>query len=336
VKGITLLAFAALLLTAGCSDDESSCVDCPWNWGGATPKPTLDNVWPNADGTSWQYQHEERQWSWDVTFYPTRDAVPILPLTSWEDVFALVESRTPGVPFGIEQGLYTLTFDGTIITDSGIEAQNLTEQLVIAPPPPPPGNAPPDLDPKTVVTDSSRTVPRGSLSPFSYGGGKASAAGELPIFLHGGPWEKTTEYIGTYGYYPEPRLAWKFLTRDLSVGSQFTYQLNPQFKDDMFLHCLVWRQGSVDTELGVLRNAVDCLYILDWGIIAVTDVQGNLLGYVRLIDYGRVIYAPTVGPVYCYERSAVEPGDPPSGGLGDLTERLKATSATINALHRRM
>ncbi len=334
MKWIALLAFAALLLASSCSDDESSCVNCPWDWGGPTPKPTLDNVWPNADGTTWQYQHEERQWSWDVTFYATRDAVPILPLPSWEEVFTLVESRTPVEPFGIEQGLYTLAFDGMVITGSGVEAQNLTEQLVIAPPPPPPGDAPSDLG-STVVTGSGERIPRGSLTPFLDLPGRASTVAESPMFLHGGPWEKTSEYIGTYGDLDQ-RLTWKFLTRNLSVGSQFTYQLVPLFKDDMFLRCLVWRQFSVETDLGVLKNAVDCLYILDWGVSAVTNVQGDLLGYVRFIDYGRVIYAPTVGPVYCYERLAVEPGDPPSAGLGDLTERLTATSATINALHRRM
>jgi hypothetical protein len=41
---------------------------------------------------------------------------------------------------------------------------------------------------------------------------------------------------------------------------------------------------------------------------------------------GRVVYAPTVGPVYSYERLGVEPGETLSAGLADFTEQLVETN----------
>jgi hypothetical protein len=122
------------------------------------------------------------------------------------------------------------------------------------------------------------------------------------------------------------RLAWKFLTSNLFTGSEFSYQLMPNFAEDLVLHCRVYRRLTVTTDAGTFLNALDCLYILDYGITTVTDVYGDPKGYIRTYDYGRVIYAPTVGPVYSYERWGVDPGNPPSEGFLDITVRLTGSS----------
>jgi hypothetical protein len=156
--------------------------------------------------------------------------------------------------------------------------------------------------------------------------GSRAQVQSMPYLLHGGAWEKTAEWIGLYNDLGA-RLAWKFLAEDITVGSEFSYQLIPDFSDDTFLHGRVYRQTSVETEIGTFEKALDCLYILDFGISTVTDLQGEVVGYMRSFDYGRVIYAPTIGPVYSYERWGVEPGDPPSPGLEDFTNILIGTGA---------
>ena len=46
----------------------------------------------------------------------------------------------------------------------------------------------------------------------------------------------------------------------------------------------------------------------------------------RNFDYGMVVYAPTVGPIYDYERCIVFVGDPDYLRIGDVTLGLTAAS----------
>jgi len=139
-----------------------------------------------------------------------------------------------------------------------------------------------------------------------------------PLLIHGGAWEKTDDWIATYGVLnTEP--AWKFLTSDLAVGTEFTHQLIPDLANDVFLHARIESHVTIDTELGTYEKAVDCLYIIDYGISAVsTSPGGPTSGYMRTYEYGRVVYAPTLGPVYSYERKFMSAGTPVTKGSGDL------------------
>ena len=79
----------------------------------------------------------------------------------------------------------------------------------------------------------------------------------------------------------------------------------------------------------ILEGVVlECLYVIDYGVMEYRNELGDPLGYVRFFDYGTVIYAPGVGPVYSYERWMVEPGDPITTGLGDLTISLVETGVS--------
>jgi hypothetical protein len=130
----------------------------------------------------------------------------------------------------------------------------------------------------------------------------------MPLFLHGGAWEKTAEYIGTYGD-ADTRLAWKFLDADVAPGSSFTYQLVPALADDVFLHALVVRHGQ-QLHLRSFGQEVQVIYLVDYGIAQATGPGGEPLGFYRGIDYGSVVYAPGVGPVLASERFGASSDDP--------------------------
>jgi len=121
---------AVILLVAGCSD-ESECPTCPGDDKTEVPNPTLQNIWPNADKTSWTYQQEVRVWEGDITIYPTRDDIPTAPLPSWSEVFDLVESRTPVEPHTATRRIYRMQFDGVTTTGSGVTAQRRTDEVFI-------------------------------------------------------------------------------------------------------------------------------------------------------------------------------------------------------------
>ena len=324
-----------LALMIGCDDDED-CVNCP----GPAPSPTLQNVWPNADSSSWTYDYQMRQWEADVTIYPTRAQVPTTS-PSWTEIFDLCESHAPQTPFAITDRVYTMKFNGMTTTGAGVTAQNLETALEVV------GGANagqiaaartpallrrlyaarPDLREK--ILSSLGQISENDRAGWSTISGAPAQIEEFPILVHGGPWEKASNYIGTY-YNDVVRLAWKFLTSNLFTGSEFSYQLMPNFAEDLVLHCRVYRRMTVTAPAGTFQQALDCLYWLDYGITTVTDVYGDPKGYIRTYGYGRVIYAPTVGPVHSYERWGVEPGDPPSGGFMDITIDLTASSTLEN------
>lgn len=321
MKTAIALLCVALALMIGCDDDE--CVNCP----GPAPTPTLDNIWPNADHTLWTYDYQMRKWEGDYTIYSSRLDVPT-ELPSWSEILELCRAHAPKFPYETTPGVYTLEFDSTVTTEARITAQNLEVGLVAT------GmenagrmaapsastllrrlyDARPDLREKILASEGPSVL-----------ADRLASAPEFPMMIHGGPWEKTETWIGTYSD-TRARLHWKFLTSDLFTGSEFSYQLLPEIDPEIVLRGRVERRVTVTTPLGTYEDALDCLYMLSYGITTVIDLYGNPQGFIGAFDYGRVIYVPEIGPVYSYERWGVEPKDPPSDGMMDITLTLTGTS----------
>jgi hypothetical protein len=316
MKTLFLGVVAILLVVAGC-DDDSDCVNCVSDWRPLIPSANLKNIWPNADGTSWEFDHVARLLEGSWILYPTKDAVPKVPVPDWSMVAEVVSSAPSGDALATETGTFTLTFDGTITTQSQVTAQNLREELVVD------YRSGFDLastDCDRAVIDRARTVRTLLTRPDG-----APAEGSAPIMIHGGPWKRTSSLIATYSD-GSALPAWTFLTSALRVGSTFSQQLIPWLARDVYLHGVVYRQISVETEVGTFKKALDCLYVIEYGLTTVTNAQGEAVGYVRTIDCGRVIYVPNLGPVYSYERYGIQPERWDSDGFFDVTEVLAGTS----------
>jgi len=297
-----------LLFTAGCSDDDD-CVQCPAD---LFPNPTIENIWPNADQRTWTYTYQSREWEGEVTVYLTPEDVPDVPLPSWTEVFNLVQARTPVTPFVPAETEYRLRFDGMTTTGPGVTAQNLVDELLLI------GSASGTATRRQPLLDLI-LHPQSRLENLA--ARQSTQEPPWPLLLHGGAWEKTASHLGMYGEL-DTNLAWLFLTSNLSPGSEFSLPLVPSVADDAMLYGRVHRRVAVETEIGTFAKALDCLYIIYFGVAEMRDTGGQLLGYVRTFDYGRVIYAPTIGPVYSYEKWGVEPGNPPSSGFGDIELEL--------------
>jgi hypothetical protein len=313
-----------LIVVASCKDDTSGPSK---TWTNGSPGasfflPTIDNIWPNEDLTEWLFDYVSNVAPYDsfFTLHPTPEDVP--PLPGWDDIEGFLRMPLEADSIATASADYTMRFNGLKTSGGGVTAQNLEVivELDGAAAAGSPGTVPagavissaalpadaaflrrlytarPDLRPKLSRLVSAPEA--GLAEPFP-----------MPTFIHGGVWEKTTQWIGTYGD-RDQRLAWKFLTNDLRPGSEFTYQLVPSFADDIFLHCRIVRERNAVTAIGVIRHALECLYLVDYGISIATDPEGHPLGYARRFSYGRVVYAPTVGPVYCFERPLAEAEHP--------------------------
>lgn len=340
-------ALAALLLAPGCGEDEEcTCPVCPT----AVPDPTLDNIWPNADGTAWTYALTERTWpfAFPGSLYEDEEDVP--PAPTMDELVDLMSDHAIGDPVDTEEGTYRLRFDGEITTDSGVTAQNLVATVYSDTSAKSAGLA----DQPTAILLARILLARPDLreklaSKVNVFAGQdgpilqwfrelvrredprdvdraLKAISLKPLFLHGYAWEKTDEWIGGYGDI-DKLLAWKYLEADLGVGHEFTHQLLPSFADDVFLHARILTHGTYRTEAGTFQKAVECLYLLDYGVwAAVGEGDPDPIGYQRLFDYATIVYAPTVGPIYSYERRWVQPGKPPTTGMGDLVISLIRSS----------
>ena len=304
-------------LLPGCENDPSA----PY-----APVATLENVWPNDDGRAWTFESTEHRWdsTYDPQLYASPQFVP--PAPSLDVVEQLVREPPPGNA-QTTQGIYRLQFNGMLTTESGATGQNLVDTYESASA----GktNGPAAARPNAAFLarllrarpDLANRI--AAAAPWATGDALDQTR-FLVAFLHGGAWAKSDQWIGSYGDL-DTRLAWKYLESNLSRGHEFTHQLVPAIDDDAFLHCRVQRRLTWNTNLGSHRNAIECLYLIDYGVTHATGQDGLPTGYWRDIDYGVVVYAPEVGPVYCYERVGVTVGETLGPGIGDVTLELAST-----------
>jgi hypothetical protein len=280
--------------------------------------PTLETIWPNDDGRYWAFDIVDR--TWDESGVPVYAAPEEVPPVTLDDIEDFLEGFiAPGPNLVIDEGTYTLRFVGETPIPGGRLVQNLREELA-GPRPEKPvhvgtfedallarlARARPDLREKIAARLGGREIPSSTLQL------------EAALILHGGAWEKTLSGIGTYGDLDD-QFSWLYLDATLLPRSEFHFQLVPSLADDVYLHCRILQRTTINTRIGRLRGALECLYVVDYGVAPIFDQETP--GYFRLIDYGIVTYAPFVGPVQCLERRFEAPGTP----IGSLERRAGDT-----------
>jgi hypothetical protein len=294
----------------------------------------LRNIWPNEDGREWTYRIDQREWSAPpIRTYATAAEVPSFP--SLDEVAALLGNHPIGTDPVETSGGYRLKFNGTKTTLSGATGQNLEASVFdlgsesartpagAAKAAETPGfvrallRARPDLREK--IQSRWPEAARLQSAPA------AAAEVYMPLFLFGYAFEKTREYIGSYGDL-NLDLSWKYLESNLQPGSEFSMQLVPDLADNVFLHVRVLRELTASSALGNLPRAIEVLYVVDYGVSEATDDLGNPIGYFSAFGYGAVTYAPRVGPVASYERPFVGVGEPLHPGYSDQTISIVATA----------
>ncbi len=305
-----LLVAAFLTPTAGCLDGDDDDGTTP-------PRPTLENVWPNADGNAWIYglAMSAREGT-GVAVYATEAEVP--PLPGWEELAALLAAPAAGAPADSGAGVMRLRFDGQITTEGGATAQNLVEEYY--------ERGGDGLARLTVLPGAALWRALAAARPAVAAAlrvadepGIAAAVGyfDASLFLHGYAWEKTGEWIAGYGDLDD-QVSWLFLEDDLEPGHAFSLQLVPALADDIFLRARIADRRDVTVDAGTFRDCVECLYAVDYGVQELTDEEGTSLGYCRPLSIGTIVYAPGVGPVYSRERH-LRPADSLLGaGYGRL------------------
>lgn len=304
-----LSLLALVVVVAGCDDDVTGP-------GGGAPAP--DELWPTGpvgEQASWMYHWERTtRVAESPTLYASPEAVP--PVPTFDDAYTLL-TAAPAPDFGAaSEAFYELAVVGPDTTATGVAGLWLRARTFRQ-----------TGSPSASTVDGERaflqhlsstrselhdriagldaTVPRVELPP-------------LPLFLRGGTFESNADHVALYGNLDQAP-SWLYLIDDLSVGSEFTLQIAASARDDVYLHGQVRRFLVVDVAGRVLRRCVEMLYVLDRGVSTLTVDGGE--AYYRSFDVGRVVFAPSVGPVSSDEliglTSAVD--DP----AGQVRQRLE-------------
>ena len=231
---------------------------------GALAQPTLESLWPNADGLRWDYE---------------------ITVTSH---FGAAENFTAPA---------MMQLAGTAETAGG------TAQVLVAGHGLGPGvAAAPALDPLLRAVWRARPDLRAAIAARYATPGLAEVPPPwYPVFLHPGYFMKGSTEIQMW--LPEVNHpTWTYLEDNLTSGATFTQQLIPEIADNVYLHGTVEAVDvTVTTQAGSYDHAVRMGYVVDYGLSQGTDPDGNPVGSSRSETRGHVHYVPEVGPVELLE-----------------------------------
>ena len=245
-----LLSFSALLL--------------PFH--AAIAAPSLDELWPNADGTRWIFRVENVE-----SFSPEQNFV------AEGSMEFQGETMTPGGMAQVLRASHSHT-----PAKASVDASTL-----------------PALSPILAQVWRARPDLRPALAAL--GLRLADAPIWYPLLLHGGYFMKGALNIQMWtSEYSHP--TWTYLTNDLASGAEFTQQLVPELADNVFLHGTVEATDEdIEAVAGTFQHAVRMGYRVDYGLSPLVDPSGNEVGLARAETRGHVHFVPGVGPVEMLE-----------------------------------
>jgi hypothetical protein len=253
----------ALVFLASCSDNSSS--------PGSNSIPTMENIWPHADGSRWQYAatYSERF----ASVSTVTKGLPYVPLPSMAELHALMQVPLTGEPTLSGMGTYELVLDGEVTTLSGVVAQNVQETMSL------------DLSPKAGLPQV-----------------------EGPIFISG--YAFAFEDSGYYGYgdFTQDH-SFIYLDKSLDVGTEFSIQLSRGLANDIWLNGQIWSRGTLRVGSKTYPNVIECLYVIDLGEVDLVNESGEVIGTSHDYIYAITHYAPGVGPIQGRERHHVSRDD---------------------------
>jgi hypothetical protein len=325
------LVSAALCLAALATLGFPGCPEDPTGTGEGNPNTlTMSNCWPNDDGRYWNYPALLRYIEPESLIYaPPGQHVPDVTTELAKQLLSKPISFVPGVPSEYQYGM---TFQGRLTSGPGVEAQGLLESYATPVSDRPAIASPrfgreflerlaqarPDLRARLAAAGVTIAPASDALRPMGI-------AYYAPFFIHGGVWLKGPSWIGTYGE-ADTILAWKFLESNVQSGHSFRHQLVPSLADNIWLIGEVDRRVRIQVPSGrTVNNAIEVVYVIDYGVGEATDKGGAPLGTYRTFDYGRVTYAPGVGPVVDLERRYANMGQNVTMGYAELRLDLVST-----------
>jgi len=262
-------------------------------------------------GHSWTYELQGRAWRDSINatcLYDVEDDVP--PALTLGQALELARSHPIGDIIESPHGSTTLTFVDSTSQTSGELTWDLTGQSTFS--------WSLNVDPGRGSSGSKAAADAGIHEGT---GGRFGVDG---MIRGADRWFCTTERMG---YFPSPSdCSLFYLTADLVPGSHFDLRQDCPNSGVTF-QGLVVGEVDIETPAGSFEGVLECFYFMDYGVAVYTEDSPEILGYLRMFDYGFIYFAPDIGPTFSYCRYSV--AHTPAGvddGWADLTMALTESS----------
>lgn len=242
----------------------------------AAAQPTMEQLWPNADGLNWRYDQHYESYGFNPQVIDNQLRV----------FFDGTTTAAGGVPTQyLRQELVAGPSAGTMLADAALAA-GVSDPLLRAV-----WTARPDL--RAQIEQAAAEAPCPATHP----------AGGYAIMLGGEfAWLRTAMEVAAWRCNAANTRSWQWLVSDLTIGNTFTLQLLPDLASDIFLHGTIAAIEPATVPAGTFVACVRVDYVVDYGLSECTDPSGNPLGTFRSETRGYVHYAPDVGPVDSFEQ----------------------------------
>jgi len=254
---LLMCTVGAFLLTGCESDGNPSGIDV------ARRELSLANVWPDADGNSWQFRTRmSLVQSDEIPHFATPDELPEMP--SLDEIEALLPLDSESPTDLSETPNYRLQFDGEVETEGGALGKLLEQEAAPLP--------------------------------------AAELAKEVELIfsalvVRGGIWSRTGEYIAfldPLGTEPSYRI----LDSDLSVGHEWSDVLFPGGDEyGPVFHARILPPPGSKLPWDSPEQTIRLLYAMDTGALTDRIPYESEFAYIRGVVYGFVDFQKHLGPI---------------------------------------
>ncbi len=284
-------------------------------------EPALVDLWPNGDGTQWEYAYSYTEEAWlggssDASF-PVRysfDGMYRLPDGRWTQNLAVA------VPV-----VSPVAREGASAAPASLGDPLLRTLWRVRP------DLRPGLLQRAAALDAGDCI-------------RDAAPNLNALLLHDAWFLKTEEEIAAWGCDLDSGATtlkrWLWLTADLGLGHTFGMQLVPDLADDVFLHGTPAAWEEVSTLAGTFTGCLRVDYVIDYGTSLCTAPGETGTGSYRAETRGSVYYAPGVGPVYSTEEflpflDVTGSCDIPAEGVGQVASRTTLDLTLVDVVPAR-
>ncbi len=190
-----LLCLILLISLTACNDDDDPTIP------GENPAPTLANIWPHADDSTWDFDLAYKEFDLPFPEEAKGDTSYTDGLPDMAALRADLQNPPSGTPTINETGIFRIELDGEVTTDSGVTTQNMATFLYFELP---------DKGPDQILTIKNASDPllqmiadtcpdlRDAILPFLDLAAKDADDVKQPILLNG--YAFSAEDDGYYSY----------------------------------------------------------------------------------------------------------------------------------------
>jgi len=300
----------SLLIVVSCGDDDDAPI--------LPPAPDLAALWPNADGSSWSYDFEQRVIPAGeiaaLAGFDISNPARIDPLDIEERLMQAFPQPIPGVTE--RRGVLDMQLHGLVLTATG-PRQNLESNLRCEGKSRPREISPVMLRVYRARPDLREEMIARGLVPPTVDIDRCINSG--PLYAHGGlAFQVGDEAMGYLAACNDATGSCIIACEPLTANASFVHPILPAVDPAIREYGWVLGPRTIDTEAERFENATAFVYLYDFGACLVPVNGGDDIVPFHAYALSILVCAPGVGPVYQRGIDVLAPRAPEFGMTGEI------------------